>query len=62
MKMYFNGEIVEEKDAKVSVFDAGYYFGDGIYEVILLQHGKLIDKELHLNRLEECLKKVHFKN
>ncbi len=59
---FLNGEFLEENEAKVSINDAGYYFGDGIYEVILLYKGKLIDKEMHLNRLLTCFKKVYFKN
>lgn len=61
-KVYLNGEFLDEEVAKVSIDDAGYYFGDGIYEVILLHNRHLIDKERHLDRLEACLKKVYFKN
>ena len=61
-KVFLNGEFIEENEAKVSINDAGYYFGDGVYEVILLYKGKLIDKERHLDRLEACFKKVYFKN
>ena len=59
---YFNGEFIEEKDAKVSINDSGYYFGDGVYEVVLLYKGKLIDKDLHLDRLMSSMQKVYFKN
>ena len=59
---YFNGKFLEEKDAKVSINDSGYYFGDGVYEVILLYKGKLIDKDSHLDRLMSSLHKVYFKN
>ncbi|GEM_PF-538076 len=60
--VFLNGEFIEESEAKVSINDTGYYFGDGIYEVILLYKGKLIDKERHLNRLQDCFKKVYFNN
>ena len=60
--VFLNGEFVDEKEAQMSINDTGYYFGDGIYEVVLLYNGKLIDKDLHLNRLQECFKKVYFKN
>ena len=59
---FLNGEFVDEKDAKVSINDAGYYFGDGIYEVILFYNRKLKETELHLNRLMSCFQKVFFKN
>ena len=61
-KVFLNGDFIEENEAKVSINDTGYYFGDGIYEVILLHNGNLIDKERHLERLEACLEKVYFKN
>ncbi len=60
--VFLNGEFVNEDEAKVSVNDTGYYFGDGIYEVILLYKGKLIDKDSHLDRLTKCFEKVYFKN
>lgn len=59
--VYLNGNFINEEDAKVSINDAGYYYGDGIYEVILYYKGKLIDKEAHLDRLMRCMKAVYFK-
>ena len=59
---YFNGEFIDETEAKVSINDSGYYFGDGVYEVVLLYKGKLIDKDLHLDRLMSSMQKVYFKN
>ena len=41
--VYVNGEYVAEEDAKVSVFDRGFLFADGIYEVSSVLDGKLID-------------------
>ena len=60
--VYLNGDFVDESEANISINDAGYYFGDGIYEVILLYKGKLIDKDSHLSRLMSCFEKVYFKN
>ena len=37
--VYFNGDLLNEDEVKVSVNDAGYYYGDGIYEVILAYYG-----------------------
>ena len=34
-KVYLNGEILDAKTAKISVFDRGFLFGDGIYEVMV---------------------------
>jgi len=53
--VYCNGEFVEEQNAKVSIFDRGYLFGDGVYEVVPVVNGKLIDKVEFLQRLERSL-------
>ena len=60
--VYFNGDLLNEDEVKVSVNDAGYYYGDGIYEVILYYKGKFIDKDAHLDRLVRCMHNVHFNN
>lgn len=60
--VYLNGEFVEEKLAKVSINDTGYYYGDGIYEVILSHNGKLVDKDLHLDRMIRSMNLSYFKN
>ena len=60
--VFLNGDFVEENEAKVSINDAGYYYGDGFYEVILLYNGKMIDANLHLNRLMKNFETLHFKN
>lgn len=47
-----NGAFVPEEEAKVSVFDRGFTFADGIYEVTAVIGGKLVDCEAHMARLE----------
>ena len=47
---YFNGEYKEHSDIKVSVNDRGFVFGDGIYEVVMFNKGKLIDIDAHYDR------------
>jgi D-alanine transaminase len=49
--VYVNGSYVPENEAKVSVFDRGFLFGDGIYEVASVLGGKLIDFPAHIARL-----------
>ena len=49
--VYVNGAYVPENEAKVSVFDRGFLFGDGIYEVASVLGGKLIDFPAHMARL-----------
>lgn len=60
--VFLNGKFVEENEAKVSINDSGYYYGDGFYEVILLYKGKMIDADLHLSRLMKNFETLHFKN
>ncbi|MDQ0457894.1 D-amino-acid transaminase [Rhizobium paknamense] len=56
--VYINGEFLPETEAKVSVFDRGFLFGDGIYEVTAVLGGKLIDSALHMARLERSVKEI----
>ena len=53
--VYVNGAFLPEEDAKISVFDRGFLFGDGIYEVASILDGKLIDNQRHLARLQRSL-------
>ncbi|AMJ59197.1 D-amino-acid transaminase [Bosea sp. PAMC 26642] len=50
--VYVNGEYLPEEDARISIFDRGFIFADGIYEVSAVLGGKLVDCEAHLARLE----------
>ncbi len=49
---YVNGEFAPLKDARISILDRGFVFGDGIYEVSAVLQGKLVDNEAHFARLE----------
>jgi D-alanine transaminase len=53
--VYVNGEFVPEEEARVSIFDRGYLFGDGVYEVVPVIGGKMIDKAPFLARLGRSL-------
>lgn len=53
--VYVNGEYLPEEEAKVSVFDRGFLFADGVYEVTSVMGGKLIDFAGHSTRLERSL-------
>ena len=52
---YVNGRYVPHRDAAVHVEDRGYQFADGVYEVVCVQHGEIIDEDPHLDRLERSL-------
>jgi D-alanine transaminase len=49
---WVNGAFVAERDAVVSIFDRGFLFADGIYEVVALAAGHFVDLAGHLDRLE----------
>ena len=53
--VFVNGEYLPEGEAKVSIFDRGFLFADGVYEVTSVLDGKLIDFEGHAKRLERSL-------
>jgi D-alanine transaminase len=60
--VYLNGEMLPLKDAKVSVLDRGFIFGDGIYEVVAVYNKTPFRLEQHLDRLERSLDKIKLKN
>jgi D-alanine transaminase len=53
--VYVNGEYLPETEAKVSIFDRGFLFADGVYEVTSVLDGRLIDFDGHARRLERSL-------
>ena len=57
-KVYLNGEIFDYQNAKISVFDRGFLFGDGIYEVMVQVNGSFFYELEHLKRLSDCLQKI----
>lgn len=56
---YLNGEWLPVEEAKVSVLDRGFLFGDGVYEVIPVYNGKLFCLERHIARLLNSLTEIH---
>ncbi len=52
---YVNGRYVPHGRAVVHIEDRGYQFADGVYEVVYLHDGRLIDRDLHLDRLDRSL-------
>ena len=59
---YLNGELLPIAEAKVSVLDRGFVFGDGIYEVVPAYSGKLFRFDEHLARLNRSLTKLRIEN
>jgi D-alanine transaminase len=56
--VYVNGDFVPEEEAKVSVFDRGFLFADGVYEVTPIVQGKLVENPGHMARLERSLSEL----
>ncbi len=52
---YVNGRYMPHRQAAVHVEDRGYQFADGVYEVIAVQGGRLVDEAAHLARLGRSL-------
>jgi branched-chain amino acid aminotransferase len=51
MKIFIDGKYYNERDAKVSVFDHGLLYGDGVFEGIRLYNGRIFKLQEHLDRL-----------
>ncbi len=61
MKIYLNGKLVDKKDAKISVFDHGFLYGDGVFEGIR-SYGSLVFKlKEHIDRLFESAHSIMLK-
>lgn len=56
--VYVNGSYVPEEEAKISIFDRAFLFGDGVYEVTAVLDRRLVDFEPHLARLDRSLKEI----
>ena len=56
--VYVNGDFVPQADAKVSVFDRGFLFGDGVYEVIPVLNSRLVEASHAVARLERSLGEI----
>ena len=52
---YVNGRYVDHLEASVHIEDRGYQLADGVYEVVGVRDGKLIDEKLHIDRLGRSL-------
>src|SRR5947207_9781183 len=53
MKISINGQLVDKEDAKISVFDHGFLYGDGAFEGIRSYNGLVFKLPEHIDRLYE---------
>ncbi len=58
MKIYIDGIFYEEKDAKISVFDHGLLYGDGVFEGIRFYQGKVFRLQEHIDRLFDSARSI----
>lgn len=58
MRVYLNGQYIDKADAKVSVDDRGFVFGDGVYELTRAVRGKLVSEEGHWARLARGMREL----
>lgn len=61
MKVFLDGQYVDQADAKISVFDHGLLYGDGCFEGIRLYEGCIFRLEQHLERLEMSARAILLK-
>ena len=61
MKIYINGKYYSRENAKVSVFDHGLLYGDGVFEGIRAYGGKIFKLKEHIDRLFESAKTIMLK-
>ena len=59
--VFVNGQYVAEDEASISIFDRGFLFADGVYEVTSVLQGRLVDFEGHFTRLERSLSELEMK-
>ena len=58
LKIWIDGKLYDKKDAKVSVYDHGLLYGDGVFEGIRVYHGSVFEFDPHLDRLYDSAKAI----
>jgi branched-chain amino acid aminotransferase len=57
-KIWLDGKLVNPEDAKITVFDHGLLYGDGVFEGIRVYSGRVFELDAHINRLYESAKAI----
>ena len=57
---WVNGVYIAAEEARISPFDRGFLFADGVYEVTAVYNGRTVDMDRHLDRLERSLGELKF--
>ncbi len=58
LKIWLGDRLVDEKDAKITVFDHGLLYGDGVFEGIRVYSGRVFELEAHIDRLYDSAKGI----
>jgi branched-chain amino acid aminotransferase len=58
LKIWLDGKLVDKADAKISVYDHGLLYGDGVFEGIRVYNGKIFECETHYRRLYESARAI----
>jgi branched-chain amino acid aminotransferase len=58
LKIWLDNKLVDEADAKISVFDHGLLYGDGVFEGIRVYSSRVFEMEAHIKRLYESAKAI----
>lgn len=58
MKIWLDGKLVDKQDAKLSVFDHGTLYGDGVFEGIRVYGGRIFQCDAHIDRLFDSAKRI----
>jgi branched-chain amino acid aminotransferase len=58
LKIWLSDKLVDEQDAKISIFDHGVLYGDGVFEGIRVYNGKIFEFDAHLDRLYQSAKAI----
>lgn len=58
LKIYINGRLYPQNQAKISVFDHGFLYGDGVFEGIRAYHGRVFKLKEHIRRLYNSAKAI----
>lgn len=57
-KVFLNGDFIDKDSAKISIFDRGFIFGDGIYEVIPVINSTIVEKQGFWDRFKRSLNEI----
>lgn len=56
-----NGKFIDQKDAKISILDNGFMFGDAFFDTMRTYNGVVLELEKHLTRIAKTIKILHLK-